>query len=355
MGLKYTWGPGSDNLLAIEDSAGNHYYATTDRLGSIRTLARRDGTWLLTRRWDPYGNEISRDSSASFTWGSRLRYGWTGREYDVEIGMYYHRARYYSQSLRRFIQEDPVEGSTSPYAYVHGSPLEATDPSGMMDAYEMRMPDPREAGLLAGNGPGGTIDGVSYAGNNGWLNGIVASGGATEVRATTAADIVSSRQLLYQDYLSGYQYNLKNHDSTYDAMFVGASTLTAGEFTKAVQGFELTNVIAVGHSLLDHGYGSDILDALGNRLAGGMIFKNDSWLGTRPPPPAGQKRNASTWLYTVVDSKYAANSSTMCLASTLVHETIHAGYESIYGDPDQPPGNGVQAYMTGVGGSKGGC
>ena len=29
--------------------------------------------------------------------------------------MYYHRARYYSQSLRRFIREDPVEGSTSPW------------------------------------------------------------------------------------------------------------------------------------------------------------------------------------------------------------------------------------------------
>ena len=50
--------------------------------------------------------------------------------------LWIHRARYYSQSLRRFIQEDPVEGSTSPYAYVHGSPLEATDPSGMMDPYE---------------------------------------------------------------------------------------------------------------------------------------------------------------------------------------------------------------------------
>lgn len=31
-----------------------------------------------------------------------------------------------------------MEGSTSPYAYVHGSPLEATDPSGMMDSYETR-------------------------------------------------------------------------------------------------------------------------------------------------------------------------------------------------------------------------
>ena len=109
MGLKYTWGPGRDNLLTIEDSLGNHYYATPDRLGSVRSLATRSGTWLLTRRWNPYGNEISRDSSTAFTWGARLRYGWTGPEYDVELG------------IRRFIQEDPVEGSSSPYAYVHGS------------------------------------------------------------------------------------------------------------------------------------------------------------------------------------------------------------------------------------------
>jgi RHS repeat-associated protein len=134
MGLKYTWGPGTDNLIAIQDAAGNHYYATTDRLGSVRTLAGRDGTWLLTRRWSPYGREMTRDSSASFTWGNRLRYGWTGREYDAETGLYFHRARYYSPVVIRFIQEDPVGSGASPYAYVNGSPLEATDPSGMVPA-----------------------------------------------------------------------------------------------------------------------------------------------------------------------------------------------------------------------------
>jgi RHS repeat-associated protein len=134
MGLKYTWGPGTDNLIAIQDAAGNHYYATTDRLGSVRTLAGMDGTWLLTRRWSPYGREMTRDSSASFTWGGRLRYGWTGREYDAETGLYFHRARYYSPVMIRFIQEDPVGSGIRPYAYVNGSPLEATDPSGMVPA-----------------------------------------------------------------------------------------------------------------------------------------------------------------------------------------------------------------------------
>ena len=135
IGLRYTWGPGSDNLLAIRDEAGNHYYVTTDRLGSVRSIARRDGTWLLTRRWTPYGTEMSRDTSASFTWGTRLRYGWTGREYDAETGLYFNRARSYSPDQRRFIEEDPAGGSMSPYAYVSGSPLEATDPSGMVPSW----------------------------------------------------------------------------------------------------------------------------------------------------------------------------------------------------------------------------
>ncbi|HSF30476.1 MAG TPA: RHS repeat-associated core domain-containing protein [Candidatus Tectomicrobia bacterium] len=126
---------------------------TTDRLGSVRTLAQRDGTWLLTRRWTPYGVQLAHDSSASFTWSSRLRYGWTGREYDTETGLYFHRARYYAPTVGRFIQEDPVESSTSAYAYVNGSPLEATDPSGMIMSYEVRMTDYRMDELLAPQGP----------------------------------------------------------------------------------------------------------------------------------------------------------------------------------------------------------
>jgi RHS repeat-associated protein len=114
--------------------------------------------------------------------------GWTGREYDVELGMYYHRARYYSQSLRRFIQEDPVEGSTSPYAYVHGSPLEATDPSGMIKqwlqddglAYKLSITaqsDARLNGLLEWGNE--TWEKYGSAGGGGQLVAIVANGDGT--------------------------------------------------------------------------------------------------------------------------------------------------------------------------------
>ena len=132
IGLTYTWGTGTDQLLAITDGA-THYYATTDRLGSVRSLAKRDGTWALTQRFSPYGVRMSRDTSASFGLGTRLRYGWTGREWDQETGLSYHRARYLLPTIRRWTQEDPIgyAGGVNVYAYVGGAALEAKDPSGL--------------------------------------------------------------------------------------------------------------------------------------------------------------------------------------------------------------------------------
>ncbi|HEU4698634.1 MAG TPA: hypothetical protein VFS40_05605, partial [Gemmatimonadales bacterium] len=55
---RYTWGPGQDNLLAVDDytTIGTpHYYTVQDRLGSIRGLVKQDGTWQGTLAYKPYG------------------------------------------------------------------------------------------------------------------------------------------------------------------------------------------------------------------------------------------------------------------------------------------------------------
>jgi hypothetical protein len=80
IGLRYTWG-GTDQLLAV-DAGTTHYYAVNDKLGSVRGLVRRDGTWILSQRFGPYGAVIAKDTNASINIGFVLRYGWTGREYD---------------------------------------------------------------------------------------------------------------------------------------------------------------------------------------------------------------------------------------------------------------------------------
>jgi RHS repeat-associated protein len=140
LGLRYTWGLGTVDLVGVRDAGGNQYYVVQDKLGSVRGLYRQDGTWWMRQSFAPYGGLLTRDTT---TVGASvpLRYAWTGREYDAETGWYYFRARYYDPQQRRFVQEDPVgyAGGMNLYAYVEGRPLGATDPSGLM--MEADVPD----------------------------------------------------------------------------------------------------------------------------------------------------------------------------------------------------------------------
>lgn len=126
IGRQYLWGPGSDNLLGFKEGA-NRYYVATDQLGSVRLVVSSASVKVMGLRYGVYGT-LS-DSSGT---GIALRYRWTGREWDAELGMYYMRARYYHPRIARFVQEDPAADGPNLYSYVGGSPLEYTDPSGLM-------------------------------------------------------------------------------------------------------------------------------------------------------------------------------------------------------------------------------
>jgi RHS repeat-associated protein len=145
IGLRYEWGMDIDDLIAIRDASGNHFYVVQDKLHSVRGLVKRDGTWVMSLRFGPYGATI--DSSGSGP-GFLLRYRWVGGEYDPETGWYYFRARYYDPAGRRFTQEDPIGflGGQNLYMYVQGAPLSRRDPFGQDDE-----PDPtcvRTEGIL---------------------------------------------------------------------------------------------------------------------------------------------------------------------------------------------------------------
>ncbi len=61
-------------------------------------------------------------------------YGFTGREFDDETGLYYYRARHYDPDPGRFLQSDPLgfaAGDVNLYSYTYNDPANWADPSGL--------------------------------------------------------------------------------------------------------------------------------------------------------------------------------------------------------------------------------
>jgi len=178
IGLRYTWGPGTDNLLAVRNASGTiHAYAVPDRLGSVRGLVKRDGTVLYAFTYRPYG-ELA-DSAGSG--GLELRYRWTGREYDAETGWYFHRSRYYDPKARRFVQEDPIgyAGGRNVYAYVGGQVMELVDPNGLAAEPSINQPSSDVPQVSLGDLVNAEMDGLFGGGGGSRSFGVCWSGDAT--------------------------------------------------------------------------------------------------------------------------------------------------------------------------------
>ncbi len=123
---RYTQSRQIDEPLAQLWSGTRSYY-DADGLQSITSIGNSGGSLVSTYEYEEFGAITSSTGSLA----NRFRF--TAREFDPETGNYGYRARYYDQSIGRFISEDPLRypDGTGSYVYVNNSPVNLFDPLGL--------------------------------------------------------------------------------------------------------------------------------------------------------------------------------------------------------------------------------
>jgi RHS repeat-associated protein/uncharacterized repeat protein (TIGR01451 family) len=131
---RYVYGPGSDDLLAME-RGGQRYVYQQDALGSVTAVSDEGGALVERYAYDVYGAATIYDAAGQELAASAVGspFGFTGRPYDPLAGVYDVRARAYHPGLGRFVQMDPlgVVDGLNLYAYADNAPTSWTDPFGL--------------------------------------------------------------------------------------------------------------------------------------------------------------------------------------------------------------------------------
>jgi len=94
-----TFGPGADAPLAVHSPGVGPRFLKADERGSILALADSSGNAVATNSYDEHGIPGS---------GFQGRFGYTGQAWIPELGLWYYKARFYSPTMGRFMQTDPI-------------------------------------------------------------------------------------------------------------------------------------------------------------------------------------------------------------------------------------------------------
>ena len=119
----------------MSNSATAYHYLHTDHLETPVLGTDKFGTQTWKAISEAFG-ETKAETSSSITMNLRF----AGQYFDDESGLHQNYFRDYRPRTGRYIQRDPIglEGGINTYAYVGGSPLMVSDPSGLVSPTLLR-------------------------------------------------------------------------------------------------------------------------------------------------------------------------------------------------------------------------
>lgn len=122
---RFVSGPGVDEPIVWYEGSGtgDRRWLQADERGSIIAVSDASGNAIGINTYDEFGIPGAANIG---------RFGYTGQVWLGETGMSYYKARFYSPTLGRFVQTDPIGygDGLNWYNYVHADPINNSDPSG---------------------------------------------------------------------------------------------------------------------------------------------------------------------------------------------------------------------------------